>query len=84
MSFFQWNFLVLSICALIVYLFFRENVKARIYENIFLVIYAPILSYIYLNSAEHSLAEVQLSIFVLLSFEIFSIIKIYNLFKSLP
>ena len=83
MSFFQWNFLFLSFSALIIYTFFKENIKVRIYENSFLVIYAPILLYIYLNNSEHSLSDIKLSIFVLFSFEIFSIFKIYKLFKSL-
>lgn len=81
MSFFQWNFLFLIICALFVHVFFKESIKVRIYESVFLIIYAPILLFIYLNNKEPSLSDIQLSIFLLFLFEIFSILKIYNLFK---
>ncbi|OTG90604.1 hypothetical protein B9T24_16410 [Acinetobacter sp. ANC 4654] len=83
MSFFQWNFLFLIVCALFVHIFFKKNVKVRIYENVFLIIYAPILLFIYLNNKEPNLSDMQLSIFLLFLFEIFSILKIYKLFKHI-
>lgn len=81
MSFFQLNFLFLIICVLFIHICFKENIKVRIYENIFLIIYAPILLFIYLNNEEPSLSDMQLSIFLLFLFEIFSILKTYKLFK---
>ena len=81
MSFFQLNFLFLIICALFIHVCFKENIKVRIYENFFLIIYAPILLFIYLNNEEPSLSDMQLSIFLLFLFEIFSILKTYKLFK---
>lgn len=82
-EFFSMEFFNFKCLCIIGVYFFRENVKVKICENIFLIIYAPVLLYIYLNIKSPNLSEVQLLFFVLFSFEVFSIINVIKLFKRI-